>query len=338
MHTNARQSAAINPQGNNEGGHAMGTCECEWTCRPHYEVPHISYTPTVTVPSHHPPTHTHTQTDTELKLYAYSYSSVFLSVCLSVCLSHGHYVLWCWIWCDNVLIGGCCAGQQVPWWSQWSIHRLDQESQWSDSSFISAFHPCSHLKVDKGTFFSLAHFSIFVFFLYSSPFHKFPPSRCHRFVWLFISPFLYLLLLHSFFASLVSLFLISFLDPSLIPFPPCARDWVFVPSLLPSFLAFFFIHFLPYASSFLSTFDSSTFSPFHHAPGVTFCLFIYSFFHLFLLRVQSIILSFLRHTFLSLLLCLPPVVPSFLFYWDVIVTHRVWPDDKMLDGYQKDEI
>lgn len=35
VRTNAHQSAAVNPLENNEG-HAVGMCECEWTHWPHY--------------------------------------------------------------------------------------------------------------------------------------------------------------------------------------------------------------------------------------------------------------------------------------------------------------
>lgn len=42
--------------------------------------------------------------------------------------------------CDNVLISGHYAGQWVLWWSQWSIHGLNWESHWSDSSFTSFTH------------------------------------------------------------------------------------------------------------------------------------------------------------------------------------------------------
>ncbi len=141
-----------NPQGNNEG-HALEMCECEWMCRPHYKAASL-VTHLLSLSRHCIRPHTYTQT---LIFGSWHWSCIpifFFSLpqYLSVFLSVSH-PLWpphppppsvpdqVGIRCDNVLIGGCYAGQRVLWWSQRSIHRLNWESQCSDSSFISVFHP-----------------------------------------------------------------------------------------------------------------------------------------------------------------------------------------------------
>lgn len=123
---------------------------------------------------------------------------------ISVCHTHHHsntYTPTPWfpdhvgIRCDNVLISGHYAGQWVSRWSQWSIHGINWESHWSDSSFTSFPHKVAwNLMIERISslrciFISL---SLHTFFSQLSQFHWCLQSfHAHLFVY-FIFLFLWL--------------------------------------------------------------------------------------------------------------------------------------------------